>query len=142
MKGNEGKTELKEHFVELRAEGRSYADIAVALGVSKPTLIAWSKELKKDLANARTLRLDQLFDTFAVCKAKRIEALGRRLDAILAELDKRDLSDVATGQLLKLALDYMTRMKTEEADLTFQGEDRDAMFDVCEAMVKAETWTI
>jgi len=52
------KAKDKEQFIELRAEGRSYADIAVALHVSKPTLIAWSKELQNEVANARTLRLD------------------------------------------------------------------------------------
>ena len=53
----------KERFIELRAEGRSYADIAAALNVSKPTLIAWGKELQKEVGNARTLRLDDTLRT-------------------------------------------------------------------------------
>ena len=142
MKGTEGKTELKERFVELRAEGRSYADIAATLGVSKPTLIAWGRELQKEVANARTLRLDALFEQYAIAKAKRIEVFGKRLEAILTELDKRDLSDVATGQLLKLALDYLSKMKAEEDDLVYQGEDRDAMMAVCEAMTTTDTWKL
>ena len=72
----------KERFVELRAEGRSYADIAAALKVSKPTLIAWGKELHRDIGNARTLRMDELFEKYAVAKAKRIEVFGERLEAI------------------------------------------------------------
>ncbi|HOD08588.1 MAG TPA: helix-turn-helix domain-containing protein [Myxococcota bacterium] len=142
MKGTEGKTELKERFVELRAEGRSYADIAAALGVSKPTLIAWGRELRKEVANARTLRLDALFEQYAIAKAKRIEVFGKRLEAILTELDKRDLSDVATGQLLKLALDYLSKMKAEEDDLVYQGEERDPMMAVCEAMTTTDTWKL
>jgi len=53
----------KERFIELRAEGLSYADIAVALKISKPTLIAWGKTLQMDIRNARTLRMDELFQT-------------------------------------------------------------------------------
>lgn len=142
MKGTEGKTELKERFVELRAEGRSYADIAATLGVSKPTLLNWGRELQKEVANARTLRLDALFEQYAVAKAKRIEVFGKRLEAILTELDKRDLSDVATGQLLKLALDYLSKMKAEEDALVYQGEERDPMFAVCEAMTMTDTWKL
>lgn len=138
----EGKTELQERFIELRAEGRSFADIAAALDVSKPTLIAWSKDLRKELANARTLRLDALFEKYAVAKSKRIEVFGKRLEAILAELDRRDLADVPTPALLKLVLDYGAKLKDEAAELTWKGDDRDAMISVCEAMLSTETWTI
>jgi DNA-binding XRE family transcriptional regulator len=113
----------KERFIELRAEGRSYADIAAALNVSKPTLIAWGKELQKEVANARTLRLDALFEKYAVGKTKRVEVFGKRLEAILTELDTRKLSDVPTPALLKLALDYGDRLKDEAEPLTMQGED-------------------
>jgi transcriptional regulator with XRE-family HTH domain len=113
----------KERFIELRAEGRSYADIAAALNVSKPTLIAWSKELQKEVANARTLRLDALFELYAVAKTKRVEVFGKRLGAILAELDTRKLSDVPTAALLRLALDYGDRLKAEAEPLTMAGEE-------------------
>lgn len=116
----------KERFIELRAEGRSYADIADALKVSKPTLIAWGKELERDIKNARNLRLDELFQKYAVSKEKRIKAFGERLDAILAELDKRNLADVPTSSLLTLALKYGEAMKQEWEPLTMQGEDREA----------------
>lgn len=138
----EGKTELQERFIELRAEGRSYADIAAALDVSKTTLIEWGKALKKEVANARTLRLDALFQLYAVAKAKRVEVFGKRLEAILAELDKRDLTDVPTPALLKLALEYGQRLKDEEADLTIQGDARDPMIGLCESLVSTETWNI
>lgn len=138
----EGKTELQERFIELRAEGRSYADIAAALGVSKTTLIEWGKRLKKEVANARTLHLDALFQLYAVSKAKRIEVFGKRLEAILTELDRRDLADVPTPALLKLALEYGSKLKDEEDRLTIQGEDRDPLADVCEAMRSTETWNI
>jgi len=114
----------KERFIELRAEGRSYADIAVALKVSKPTLIAWGKELQKDILNARTLRMDELFEKYAVAKAKRVEVFGKRLEAIMTELDKRDLSDCLTPTLLALALKYGESLKAEYEPLKLLGEEQ------------------
>ena len=96
----------KERFVELRAEGRSYADIAVALKISKPTLIAWGKDLQKEISNARTLRMDELFEKYAVAKSKRVEVFGERLEAIMDELKRRNLGDVPTTTLFKMALEY------------------------------------
>ena len=57
MTKDTGKADLKERFIELRAAGLSYADAAEQLNVSKPTLIAWSKELSCQIANARNIRI-------------------------------------------------------------------------------------
>lgn len=135
--------ETKERFIELRAEGRSYADIADALGVSKQTLVTWGKELQKEVANVRTLRLDALFEQYAVSKARRVEVIGKLREAILKELDKRDLSNVSTVALLKLALDYGDRLKAEDEKLTMQGRERSAIeMLVTEEKTAAETWPV
>ncbi len=112
----------KERFIELRAENRSYADIADILKVSKTTLIAWAKDLEIDIQNARTLRMDELFEKYQVAKAKRVEAFGERLNAILAELDKRNLDEVPTAVLLGLALKYGESLRNEYEPLKLQGE--------------------
>lgn len=133
-----GKTDLKERFIELRAAGLSYSDIAAELDVSKPTLIAWGKELLKEVANARTLRLDELFEKYAVAKAKRIEVFGKRLEAILTELDSRPLNDVPTATLLKLVLEYGDHLKGEAFSLALQGEPKLDFPD----FATPETWHI
>jgi transposase len=135
---NEGKVAIKERFVELRAEGLSYADIASKLNVSKTSLIAWGKALQKEIANARTLRLDALFEKYAVAKAKRIEILGKRLDAILAELDRRDLTTVKTEALLALALKYGENLRSEYEPLMFKGDDE--AFDMSFLATTTVTW--
>lgn len=134
----------KERFIELRAEGRPYADIAVALDTSKQTLVAWGKELQKEVANARTLRLDALFEQYAVSKARRVEAIGKLREAILKELDKRDLSNVPTVALLKLLLEFGDRLKGEDETLTIQGRERSAMEVLIDTENKtvAETWPV
>ena len=115
----------KERFIELRAENRSYADIADILKVSKTTLIAWAKDLEIDIQNARTLRMVELFEKYAVAKSKRVEVFGKRLDAILAELDTRDLADVPSPVLLTLALKYGESLRAEYEPLKLLGDEMD-----------------
>ena len=135
------KLELKERFIELRATGRSYADCAAELNVSKPTLISWAKDLGKEIHNARAIRLDELFEKFAVSKTKRVEAFGKRLEAILGELDGRDLGNVKTEALLSMALKYGERMAAEAEPLRLLGEMQE--FDV-ESLFQSqrETWAV
>jgi hypothetical protein len=113
-----GKQDLKERFIEMRAAGRSFASIAEELEVSKTTLISWSKGLAIEIQNARGLRLDELYQRFIVSKERRIEAFGNRLEAILTELDKRNLAEIETEKLLTLALKYGESLRTEYEPLT------------------------
>jgi len=116
-----GKVDQKAGFIERRAAGLPYTVISRELGVSKQTLINWSKDLSQDICNARALRLDELAQRYAVAKEKRIEAFGKRLDAILAELDKRNLADVRTEALFALALKYGDMLRAEDEPLTLSG---------------------
>jgi DNA-binding XRE family transcriptional regulator len=125
-----GKQELRERFIEMRAAGRSFASIAEELEVSKTTLISWSKGLVIEIQNARSLRLDELYQRFIVAKERRIEAFGSRLEAILIELDKRDLAEIETEKLLALALKYgeCLRADYEPLMLAEKGKGLDLSF--------------
>ena len=125
----------KERFIELRTSGRSYEDIGTELSTPVGTLVAWANELKKELANSRTLRAAEIEERYPVGKAKRVEVFGGRLNAILAELEKRDLSDVPTDKLLSLALKYGDALRSEREPLQLVGEDKDFIFTT-----HVETW--
>ena len=99
-------------------------------------MISWSKSLVIEIQNARGLRLDELYQRFIVAKERRIEAFGKRLEAILAELDRRVLTEIETEKLLMLALKYgeclrteyeplMLAEKREGPDLSFLDENTD-----------------
>ncbi len=114
--------ETKSRFVELRAKGWSYARIAKAIDVSKPTLISWAKELKGVIANLRAIELEALQEEYFITRVKRIELLGKQVKAIEAELNRRKLKEVPTEWLL----DYLTRsiklLKEEEVTPIFSEE--------------------
>ena len=108
-----GHISQKERLVELRAEGLSFSEIAAELGVSKQTLINWSKELAVELANAQAIRLAGFFEVLRLTKEKRIESLAQRLKFMYEELDRRDLSEVKTETLLTLTLKYTEYLRSE-----------------------------
>lgn len=68
--------EDRERFVELRAAGLSYAKIAEALAVSKPTLVSWAKEMQVELANARAMRADETLQKYAEARDRRFIAMA------------------------------------------------------------------
>ncbi len=105
--------EQKTRFIELRAQGHSYAAIAKELGVSKGTLTAWNTELETEIARARAVELEALQEEFFLLKEGRIRLVGEQLKAIQVEIGKRDLSKVNTDKLLELQLRYFGELKGE-----------------------------
>lgn len=130
--------EQEERFIELRAAGRSFQACADALGIAKPTALAWGRDMAHLIANAKTERLDELYQQFTIAKTRRLEAFGQKLADLLAEIGKRDLADVPTPTLLTLALKYGDFLKTEETPLEMLGEEKSlVMFET-----DRETWPI
>lgn len=126
MKG----ADVREKFVELRAAGQSYAEIARQLNVSKPTLIQWAKEMEIELSNARALRLDELYSRLALAKEKRLEAFGARYQAVMTELDRRDLGEIPTPALLALALKWDAHIREEIQAPLLRKRTSDVGFDL------------
>lgn len=110
-------TDQQDQFIELRAKGLSYEDIAKEIGISKHTVGKWGKDLGIEVKNAKALHLDSLYQRYVIAKEKRVEAFGRRLDKVLAELDTRNLKDVPTDRLFKIAFDLSDRLKEEAEPL-------------------------
>jgi transposase len=112
-------TEKKEAFVQMRAEGMSYHDIAKTLAVCKQTLIDWNKDLCENIQNLKAIRLDALYEQYALTKEARIKVLGEVLERIKSEISKRDLSDVSTERLFDLFLKMHDAHGKERESLNF-----------------------
>ena len=130
--------ETKERFIELRAAGKSFETIALELSVSKPVLIGWSRELAHEVGNLRTIRMEALQEQYHVAQARRIEALGKRLQAILDELDRRDMSHLPTEKLLDMALKYTAALKGDECPVTFHQPG--TIDDITDIMNPVQSW--
>lgn len=131
----------KSRFVELRAQGWSFARIAKALQVSKQTLITWSKDLTQQIANLRAVELEALQEEYFVTRAKRIELLGKQVKAIRRELERRSLAKVPTERLLDLQMRYVALLKEEAIPTTFS-EEQDASVALLQQLDKtAVQWS-
>ena len=111
--------ELKDKFVELRATGKSFASISAELGVSKSTLIDWSKDLTIEIKNLRQIHLESIREKYRFGVEKRIELFGQQLQNIQTELSKRDLSQIPIERLFNFLLKFGSELNTDDFSLTF-----------------------
>ncbi len=131
-------TEIKEKFIEMRAQGYSFDRIAKELGKAKQTLIDWSKELQEEIANLKALELEALYEKYYLLKQTRLQTFGEMLIKIKKEIDKRDLSDVPTDKLLDLLLKYNSQVEEELVEPVFKSSvemdeermDREALLEL------------
>ena len=130
--------ETKEQFIELRAKGLSFDKIAKELGVSKQTLINWSKELSLEVSNIKAIQLEALQEKYYILKEKRIELFGEKLKAINDELSKRDLSDIPTERLLDLLGKYGKLLKEEEVTIVFKKEEKVSILNDLDSLTRNE----
>ncbi|MFZ2189360.1 MAG: helix-turn-helix domain-containing protein [Candidatus Magasanikiibacteriota bacterium] len=111
--------QTKEKFIELRAQGKSYNTISKEIGVSKPTLIQWSREFVDEISNLKAIEFEDLQEKYYIHKRKRIEIFGTQLEAIKQELSSRDLKTISTERLLDLLAKFTTVLKAEETTINF-----------------------
>ncbi len=105
--------DVKEQFVELRAGGKSYDVIAEALGVSKQTLISWSKDLTEEINNLKAVAIDAIQEKYLANKQARVAMFGVMLKKVREELEKRDLSDIPTNQLAEMLFKFSNNLRQE-----------------------------
>ena len=119
MKDNQ----VQSRFIELRAQGWSYARIARELDVSKQTLINWSKRHSMEISNLIAIDLEELQERHQLTRAMRIQLLGQELKRLTDELAKRDLSTVPTEKLFDQVLKYLGQARAEVLEPEFQGTE-------------------
>jgi hypothetical protein len=109
--------EIRQKFVERRAQGWPLARIASELGVARSSLIEWSRQLRFEIQNQRAIELEALSDRLLGSRAARAAALSARLALVEDELKKRDLTQVSTRCLFSLSAALHTRIEHELGDL-------------------------
>jgi transposase-like protein len=91
-----------ERFIELRAQGWSFARIAAELDVSKPTLINWSRQHQHRIRNLQALELEAAAEQCKLSRRHCLESLADDERRLREELACRDLKDISTARLLLL----------------------------------------
>lgn len=105
--------DLKRRFIELRAENKSYDEIAKEINISKATCTAWNKELEEEISTLKKDELNALYNSYHMTREARIRQLGETLNKIDQEIESIDLSDVPPEKLLDYKLKYTEALKKE-----------------------------
>ncbi|WP_349768574.1 hypothetical protein [Priestia megaterium] len=100
-----------EKFMELRAKGKSFNQIAQQLKVGKKTLIDWNKEFKEEVANRKAVEIEALQEKYFLTVQKSIELYGSKIQRLENELKHRELLEVPTEKLFELLLKYRAALK-------------------------------
>ena len=116
----------KQRFVELRASGKSFAAIAEEIGVSKPTLIAWSRELDEQIKNLRAIHDEALREKYRFTQERELQILSHQLEVIEKELASRPVFDVPTDKLYGLLFKLTDEVRKIQRPVTFQ-KTRDSL---------------
>ena len=114
-------TDKKHEFINLRARGLSYDNIAKELHVSKATLIKWAREYEAEISDLTRENLDSLYESYGMAKEARIKALGGTLEKINAAIDAADFTKIPPSTLLRLKLDYQNALKDEYTPVYEEG---------------------
>ena len=113
---------MRSRFIEMRAQGLSYRAIADELGVSRAALVIWNREFADEIATLRAGEVEALHANYLMMKEHRLQIFGEQLERMRDELRKRDLSDVATPELLRLFLQCYRALSMEAEPKRLQVE--------------------
>ncbi|MEK7473338.1 MAG: hypothetical protein AAB668_01235 [Patescibacteria group bacterium] len=111
---------VKDRFVELRAQGKSFVSIAEEIEVSKPTLIEWSREMHEQIRNLRAINDEALREKYRLTKHHELEILSRQLEAVEKEIEQRALADISTDKLYGVLFKLMGEAREERKPVTLQ----------------------
>lgn len=103
----------RDNFIKLRAEGKSYRQIADELGIAKATCSNWEKEYKDKIQELKADRIEELYNAYFMTKEARIQKIGDTLNKINDALEKADLTQVSPERLLDFKLKYTEALKGE-----------------------------
>lgn len=111
--------ETVQRFIELRAQGWTYARLMTELNVTKPTLIAWSRKHQFEIQNFRAIELEALRDKWLASTSERVNSLGEQLRRVETELSQRDLTALTTSQLMSAARNLRHQIEQATGPLQF-----------------------
>ena len=109
-------TQVKEKFIQLRAEGLSLDKISTELNTSKPTLIKWQRELEKQISEAKLYEFESLFEQYRMLKKQRVEVYGERLQKVRNEIQSKldaYFKDLSITELLEMQEKLEAKLKAE-----------------------------
>ena len=93
------KNDKKARFIELRARGASFQDIADILDCGKSTLVDWIKEMADEIAERKAMTKNDILYDYQVARDNRLRYFAELYRKLKNEIERRGLRDVPTDKL-------------------------------------------
>ena len=114
--------DIHEEFIQLRVKGLSFDKISKKLNVSKSTLITWSQEHAKTIANLKSIEQEAIFQKHRISKDKEMEIIRKDYEKIQKELESRSLDKTTTAKLYELRDKYSEKLRDNSDGIKFLGK--------------------
>ncbi|MBK9285086.1 MAG: hypothetical protein IPM51_12335 [Sphingobacteriaceae bacterium] len=102
----------QQMFIELRAEGRSFDEIAKRVNISKPTLIKWGKELKEKIEEVSKVIEEQFIIEQKIKRTIRAQKLSEELDKAYDALKNTDYKNMSKKDLINIIEKIENKLST------------------------------
>ena len=119
--------EKQQKFIELRAEGLSFDEIAKRVNISKPTLIKWSKELKDKIDEVTQIIEEQFLAEQRIKNIARAQKISEELDRAYTALGNTNYEDMKKKDLINII-----KILEEKLNLKIHGnkEQQEESYDI------------
>ncbi|MEI7733637.1 MAG: hypothetical protein WCO56_28995 [Verrucomicrobiota bacterium] len=125
-------------FILMRSQGMSFNNIVVQLGISKPTLIKWSRQYQFEIQNLRATETEAMAERIFGQRHQRWEALARQLKRLEEEIEKRDLEEIPASRLHDIAARLRAEINQQVGPLNFSETTRDIPME--EFVISTHAW--
>ena len=114
-----------EKFIQGRMDGKSFNYLSKEIGVSKQTLINWSKEgeVKDSIRIARNCRIQATLHELKLNEECQVVYFSNLYKQIQDEVAKRDLAEVPTEKLVQLMEKVGMRLDNSLNSEIFEDEE-------------------
>ena len=112
--------DIKERFIKLRANGESYDKIAKKLSINRNTAIEWGKQFNKEIANMKSIRLENLIEQFTLSVEDKVKLWGNIVNRIYDALEERSFSNDDNDKLLDMLCKAQSRLESSFVEPKFE----------------------
>ena len=112
--------DIKERFIKLRANGVSYDKIAKKLSIDRNTAIEWGKQFNKEIANMKSIRLENLIEQFTLSVEDKVKLWGNIVNRIYDALEERSFSNDDNDKLLDMLCKAQSRLESSFVEPKFE----------------------
>ena len=94
---------IRNQFLEKRAQGRSLISIAAEVKVPYRTLVEWNRQDREVIATTRALEVEAMQERILATHEHQLASLKTELDRVEKEMANRDPEELTTCSLYRMA---------------------------------------